>query len=59
MKWEEFYALSATQKDAYVESFDDYEKFFDWMVKAQEQFKTEHPTIEIGPDGSIDLSKLG
>ena len=29
------------------------------MVKAQEQFKTEHPTIEIGPDGSIDLSKLG
>ena len=59
LKWEEFYALSATQKDAYVESFDDYEKFFDWMVKAQEQFKTEHPTIEIGPDGSIDLSKLG
>ena len=59
LKWEEFYALSATQKDAYMESFGDYQKFYDWMVKAQEQFKTEHPTIEIGPDGSIDLSKLG
>lgn len=59
LKWEEFYALSAEQKDAYLESFGDYQKFYDWMVKAQEQFKTEHPTIEIGADGSIDLSKLG
>ena len=59
LKWEEFYALSAEQKDAYLNSFGDYQKFFDWMVAAQEQFKTEHPTIEIGPDGSIDLSKLG
>ena len=59
LKWEEFYALSAEQKDAYKNSFSSKDAFFDWMVAAQDQFTEEHPTIEIGPDGSIDLSKLG
>lgn len=58
LKWEEFYALAPEQKDAYLKSFGDYEKFYDWMVKAQAEFKTDHPDIEIGADGSIDLSKL-
>lgn len=58
LKWEEFYALSAEQKDAYLNSFGDYEKFYNWMKKAQAEFKTDHPDIEIGADGSIDLSKL-
>lgn len=58
LKWEEFYALTPEQRDAYFDSFSDYKAFYDWMVKAQERFKTEHPTIEIGADGSIDLSKL-
>lgn len=58
LKWEEFYALAPEQKDAYLKSFGDYEKFYDWMVKAQAEFKTDHPDIEIGADGTIDLSKL-
>lgn len=58
LKWEEYYALSPEQRDAYFDSFGDYKEFQKWMKKAQEQFKTEHPDIEIGPDGSIDLSKL-
>lgn len=58
LKWEEYYALTPEQQDAYFDSFSDYKEFQKWMKKAQEQFKEEHPTIEIGPDGSIDLSKL-
>ena len=58
LKWEEFYALTPEQRDAYFDSFSDYKEFYNWMVKAQERFKTEHPTIEIGADGTIDLSKL-
>lgn len=58
LKWEEYYALTPEQQDAYFDSFSDYKEFQKWMKKAQEQFKEEHPTIEIGADGSIDLSKL-
>lgn len=58
LKWEEYYALSPEQRDAYFESFGDYKEFQKWMTKAREQFKTDHPDIEIGADGSIDLSKL-
>ena len=58
LKWEEYCALSPQQRDAYFDSFGDYKEFYNWLVKAQERFKTEHPTIEIGADGTIDLSKL-
>lgn len=58
LKWEEYYALTPEQQDAYFDSFSDYKEFQKWMKKAREQFKTEHPDIEIGADGSIDLSKL-
>ena len=58
LKWEEYYALSPEQRDAYIDSFGDDEKFYNWMKKAQAEFKTDHPDIEIGADGSIDLSKL-
>lgn len=59
LKWEEFYALSSADKDRYLDSFASNEEFYNWMIKAQSDFKVEHPDIEIGPDGSIDLSKLG
>lgn len=58
LKWEEYYVLSPEQRDAYFDSFSDYKEFQKWMTKAQEQFRTEHPDIEIGADGTIDLSKL-
>ena len=58
LKWEEFYALSSEAKDAYLHSFKDYDAFYEWMIAAQAQFKIDHPDIEIGPNGSIDLSKL-
>lgn len=58
LKYEEFYALSPEQKDAYLNSFADYGAFYEWLIVAQQQFTKEHPDIEIGPGGSIDLSKL-
>lgn len=58
LKYEEFYALSPEQKDAYLNSFADYGAFYEWLIVAQQQFTKDHPDIEIGPGGSIDLSKL-
>lgn len=58
LKWEEYQALSNLEKDEYLHSFGDYEKFYEWMIAAQETFTKEHPEIEIGPDGTIDISKL-
>lgn len=58
LKWEEFYALSGTEKDNYLNSFPDYDSFLNWMMEAQETFRQEHPDIEIGNGGQIDLSKL-
>lgn len=54
----EFHALSPEQKDEFLHSFEDYEAFYNWYVAAQAAFVKEHPDIEIGPDGSIDLSEL-
>ena len=59
LSWSEYQALSGPEKDAYYESFADPMDFVKWMLKAQELFKQEHPDIEIGPGGTIDLSKLG
>lgn len=58
LKYEEFYALSPEQKDAYLNSFADYGAFYEWLIVAQQQFTKDHPDIEIGPNGSIDLTKL-
>lgn len=58
LKYEEFYALSPEQMDAYKDSFGSMDEFYNWLVAAQEQFTKEHPDMEMGPDGSIDLSKL-
>lgn len=59
MKWEEFYALSPTEKDAYKNSYKSMDDFIDWVTEAQEQYKTEHPDKELGPGGEIDWSDLG
>jgi len=58
LKWEEFYALSSLEKDAYKDSFQSMDDFYEWLVEAQANFVEEYPEIEIGPGGEIDLSKL-
>jgi len=56
LTWEEFQGLSSEGQDAYLNSFKDYQAFFDWMIDAQANAaeKTEE-YIEIGDDGKIDL----
>ena len=58
LKYEEFYALSPEQKDDFLHSFESYDAFYDWLIDAQAKFTKEYPDIEIGTDGTIDLSKL-
>lgn len=58
LTWEAYYALSAREKDDYYYSFKSPKEFHEWADQAQEQFKIDHPDIEIGPDGIIDLNKL-
>jgi len=58
LTWEEFYALSPEEKDKYLESFPNYGDFVLWMKDAQAQFRKDYPEIEIGADGSVDLSKI-
>lgn len=55
--YELFYAMSPEQKDAFLNSFESYEAFYEWLVAAQAEFKEKHPDIEIGPGGVIDLSE--
>ena len=56
--YEVFYALSPEEKDAFLESFESYQAFYEWLIAAQAEFKQLHPDIEIGPGSSIDLSEL-
>ena len=57
--YEEFYALTPEQKDAFLNSFESYEAFFEWLTAAQSEFAQAHPDFEIGPGGMIDLSQFG
>ena len=58
LTWEEFNALSPEARDAYKNSFPDFDAFYNWMIAAQEEFKNANPNIEIGPGESVDLSQL-
>lgn len=57
-EYEVFYALSPEQKDAFLNSFESYEAFYEWLIAAQAEYAAVHPEIEIGPGGTIDLSQL-
>ena len=57
--YEEFYALTPEQKDAFLNSFESYEAFYEWLTAAQSEFAQAHPDFEIGPGGMIDLSQFG
>jgi len=57
MTYEQFHAMDPANQQAYMESFDDIEEFFEWYNKAKEKYEKDHPSIEID-GGSIDLDKI-
>lgn len=55
LSYEEYIAMSGTEQQKFYESFSDPIDFFNWINDAKAKYEKEHPSIEIGSDGSIDL----
>ena len=52
--YEVFLELSAADKDAFMNSFDSIEEFYDWLVAAQAAYsEAKEEPIMIGSDGKI------
>lgn len=57
ISYEAYRDLSAEEKKAYMNAFADVDDFFEWYYAALEQYKKEHPDIEIG-GGDIDIGDI-
>ena len=55
--YEEYIAMSGTEQQKYLESFESIEAFFEWYNAAKEKYDKENPSIEIG-DGSINMEDI-
>jgi hypothetical protein len=53
--YDEYYAMSSQEQEAYFKSFPSVESFFAWYNAAKEKYLEENPGIEIGPGGSIPI----
>ena len=58
LTYEEFWAMSGKEQQAYYESFDSVDDFFAWYNAAKAEHEAAHPGIDAG-DGEIDLGELG
>lgn len=56
--WEDYNAMTDAEREAFFDSFKSPEAFMEWLTAAKEKYDREHPVIEVGPDGSIDLGEL-
>lgn len=56
--WEEYQAMSGAEREAHFKQFSSPEAYIQWLNKAKADYDKEHPTIEVGADGTIDLGKL-
>lgn len=57
--YEAYQAMDGTQQKEFYDSFDSVEAFFAWYNAAKEKYEAEHPAIEIGGDGVVDVGGLG
>ena len=58
MDYETFQNLKPADQQAYMESFNDIEAFFDWYNAAKEAYDKAHPSIEVGGNGTIDMEQI-
>lgn len=59
LTYESYNALSGPQQQKVIEAFASVDEFVKWYRAVEAQYKAEHPEIEIGPDGNVDLGDLG
>ncbi|MBO5879553.1 MAG: hypothetical protein J6Q68_03270, partial [Clostridia bacterium] len=55
LTYEEYIALSGEEQQAYFQSFDTYQEFFDWFNAAKAKYDEEHKGDNVGEDGNIDI----
>ena len=52
-----FQNMEPSEQEAYMESFEDIEAFFDWYNAVKEKYELENPPIEVD-GGVIDIGKI-
>lgn len=50
-----YLAMSAGEQEAVIKSFGSMDDFMVWLNYIKAQYEADHPNIEIGPGGSVDL----
>ena len=58
-EYEKYMNMSEAEQQAYFNSYADPADFFAWYNKAKEKYEQSRDVIEVGPDATIDLGKLG
>lgn len=56
--YEDWLGFSAEEQEAWMNTFDSMPAFFGWYNTAKKKYEEENPSIEIGPDGSVDMGDI-
>lgn len=56
LTYETFWQLDGDQQKTVIDMFSTYDDFLKWYKAILAQYKAEHPDVEIGNDGIVDLS---
>lgn len=57
--YESYNKMSAEEQYAFIQTFESPADFALWYHEEKAKYDAEHPPIEIGPGGNIDLSSIG
>lgn len=56
--WEEYLAMTGEERQKHFEMFESLEAYLKWMEAAKAAYEKEHPSIDVGGDGSIDIGDI-